>query len=83
MKLMKYKDFIVEKTQNSVNENIPKYMKDLGENFMEIDTETIEYGKPLPKDFLNLKPLAQNTLIPYSVQYEHVLYKEILGVRIH
>jgi len=52
------KDFIVEKTQNSVNENIPKYMKDLGENFMEIDTETIEYGKPLPKDFV--KKVKQN-----------------------
>jgi len=52
------KDFIVEKTQKSVNENIPKYMKDLGENFMEIDTETIEYGKPLPKDFV--KKVKQN-----------------------
>ena len=46
-------DFIVEKTQKSVNENIEKYKKDLGEKFIEIDTETIEYGKPLPKDFVS------------------------------
>ena len=46
-------DFVVEKTQKSVNENIEKYKKDLGEKFIEIDTETIEYGKPLPKDFVS------------------------------
>jgi len=45
-------DFIVERTQNSVNENIEKYKKDLGKNFMEIDTETIKYGEPLPKEFV-------------------------------
>jgi predicted kinase len=46
-------DFIVEKTQESVNNNIEKYKKDLGGNFLELDTETIEYGKPLPKDFIS------------------------------
>ncbi len=46
------KDFIVEKTQKSVNENVPKYKEDLGNNFIEIDTETIEYGKALPKEFV-------------------------------
>jgi hypothetical protein len=46
-------DFIVEKTQQSVNNNIDKYKNDLGDNFLEIDTETIEYGKPLPKEFVD------------------------------
>ena len=46
-------DFIVEKTQESVNSNIGQYKSDLGDNFIEIDTETIEYGKPLPKEFVN------------------------------
>ena len=46
-------DFIVEKTQESVNNNISQYKSDLGDNFIEIDTETIEYGKPLPKEFVN------------------------------
>ncbi len=46
-------DFIVEKTQESVNNNINQYKSDLGNNFIEIDTETIEYGKPLPKEFVN------------------------------
>jgi chloramphenicol 3-O-phosphotransferase len=46
-------DFIVEKTQESVNNNIGQYKSDLGDNFIEIDTETIEYGKPLPKEFVN------------------------------
>lgn len=46
-------DFIVEKTQQSVNNNIDQYKNDLGDNFIEIDTETIEYGKPLPKEFVD------------------------------
>ena len=46
-------DFIVEKTQQSVNNNIDQYKNDLGGNFIEIDTETIEYGKPLPKEFVD------------------------------
>ena len=46
-------DFIVEKTQESVNNNISQYKSDLGDNFIEIDTETIEYGKPLPKEFVD------------------------------
>ncbi len=44
--------FVVERTQKSVAENIDKYRKDFGEKFMEIDTETIEYGKPLPDAFI-------------------------------
>ncbi len=46
-------DFIVKKTQESVNNNISQYKSDLGDNFIEIDTETIEYGKPLPKSFVD------------------------------
>ena len=44
--------FVVKRTQESVNENVSKYKQDLGNNFIEIDTETLEYGKPLPKDFV-------------------------------
>ena len=44
--------FVVAKTQKSVNENIPKYKEDFGQNFMEIDTETLKYGEALPKDFV-------------------------------
>jgi len=44
--------FVVERTQKSVAENIDKYKKDFGDKFMEIDTETIEYGKPLPDSFI-------------------------------
>jgi len=44
--------FVVKRTQESVNENVPKYKQDFGDNFIEIDTETLEYGKPLPKDFV-------------------------------
>ena len=46
-------DFIVERTQESVNNNIPKYKNDLGDAFIEIDTETLKYGEALPKDFVN------------------------------
>jgi predicted kinase len=45
--------FVVERTQKSVAENIGKYKKDFGNKFMEIDTETIEYGKPLPDSFVS------------------------------
>ena len=44
--------WIVSKTQKSVEKNVEQYKKDFGDRFMEIDTETIEYGKPLPKDFV-------------------------------
>jgi len=47
------KDFIVEKTHDAVVGNIDQYKKELGDNFVEIDTETIEYGKPLPSDFVS------------------------------
>ena len=45
--------WIVSKTQKSVENNVEQYKKDLGDRFMEIDTETIEYGKPLPKEFVD------------------------------
>jgi len=45
--------FVVERTQKSVAENIDKYKKDFGDKFMEIDTEIIEYGKPLPETFVD------------------------------
>ena len=46
-------DFIVEKTSKAVQESVKKYREELGDKLIEIDTETIEYGKPLPKDFVN------------------------------
>lgn len=45
-------DFVVEKTYNQVQESLAKYRKDFGDRLYEINTETIEYGKPLPNDFL-------------------------------
>ncbi len=45
--------FIVEKTSKAVQESVKKYREELGDKFIEIDTETIEYGKPLPKEFVN------------------------------
>ncbi len=45
-------DFVVEKTYNQVQESLAKYRKDFGNRLYEINTETIEYGKPLPSDFL-------------------------------
>jgi predicted kinase len=45
-------DFVVEKTYNQVQESLAKYKKDFGDRLYEINTETIEYGKPLPNDFL-------------------------------
>ena len=45
-------DFVVEKTYNQVQESLAKYKKDFGDRLYEINTETIEYGKPLPSDFL-------------------------------
>ena len=45
--------FVVEKTSKAVQESVKKYREELGDKFIEIDTETIEYGKPLPKDFVN------------------------------
>ncbi len=46
------KDFVVEKTYNQVQESLAQYRKDFGDRLYEINTETIEYGKPLPNDFL-------------------------------
>ena len=45
-------DFIVKKTYESVQESLKKYREDFGDRLYEINTETIEYGKPLPNDFL-------------------------------
>jgi dephospho-CoA kinase len=45
-------DFIVEKTYNQVQESLAKYREDFGDRLYEINTEAIEYGKPLPGDFL-------------------------------
>ncbi|MCP3699939.1 MAG: ATP-binding protein, partial [Aliivibrio sp.] len=45
-------DFVVEKTYESVQESLKKYREDFGNRLYEINTETIEYGKPLPNDFL-------------------------------
>jgi len=46
--------WIVGKTQKSVDKNVEQYKKDFGDKFMEIDTEQIEYGKPLPKEFVDM-----------------------------
>jgi chloramphenicol 3-O-phosphotransferase len=46
-------DFIVEKTYDQVQASLAQYRKDFGDKLYEINTETIEYGKPLPKDFLD------------------------------
>jgi len=45
-------DFVVKKTYESVQESLKKYREDFGDRLYEINTETIEYGKPLPNDFL-------------------------------
>ena len=45
-------DFVVEKTYNQVQESLAKYREDFGNRLYEINTETIEYGKPLPNEFL-------------------------------
>ena len=47
------KYFIVEKTYDQVQTSLAQYRKDFGDRLYEINTETIEYGKPLPKDFLD------------------------------
>ncbi len=45
-------DFVVEKTYDNVQESLKKYREDFGDRLYEINTETIEYGKPLPAEFL-------------------------------
>lgn len=44
--------FIVEKTWKQVQESSELYRKDFGDRLYEINTESIEYGKALPEDFL-------------------------------
>ena len=45
-------DFVVKKTYESVQESLKRYREDFGDRLYEINTETIEYGKPLPDEFL-------------------------------
>lgn len=47
------KDFIVERTYNQVQESLAKYRQDFGDKLYEINTENIQYGKPLPTNFLD------------------------------
>jgi len=47
-------DFIVKKTYEQVQESLAKYRVDFGNRLYEINTETIEYGKPLPNEFLQV-----------------------------
>ena len=54
-------DFVVEKTYDQVQESLAKYRKDFGDRLYEINTETIEYGKPLPDDFLQKVYAGINT----------------------
>jgi predicted kinase len=44
--------FIVEKTWKQVQESSELYRKDFGDRLYEINTESIEYGKALPGEFL-------------------------------
>ena len=45
-------DFVVQKTYDQVQESLAKYKEDFGDRLYEINTEAIQYGKPLPGDFL-------------------------------
>ena len=45
-------DFVVQKTYDQVQESLAKYKEDFGGLLYEINTEAIQYGKPLPGDFL-------------------------------
>ena len=54
-------DFVVKKTYESVQESLKKYREDFGGRLYEINTETIEYGKPLPADFLKQVYAGINT----------------------
>ena len=54
-------DFVVKKTYESVQESLKKYREDFGDRLYEINTETIEYGKPLPNDFLQQVYAGINT----------------------
>ena len=54
-------DFVVKKTYESVQESLKKYREDFGGRLYEINTETIEYGKPLPTEFLKQVYAGINT----------------------
>ncbi len=54
-------DFVVKKTYDQVQESLAKYRKDFGGRLYEINTETIEYGKPLPTEFLKQVYAGINT----------------------
>ena len=45
-------DFVVQKTYDQVQESLLRYKKDFGDRLYELNTESIEYGKDLPGDFL-------------------------------
>ena len=45
-------DFVVEKTYDQVQGSLAQYRVDFGNRLYEINTESIQYGKPLPNDFL-------------------------------
>ena len=47
-------DFVVQKTYDQVQESLAKYKEDFGGRLYEINTEAIQYGKPLPGDFLEV-----------------------------
>ena len=46
-------DSVVRKTYDQVQESLAKYKQDFAGRLYEINTENIQYGKPLPKDFLD------------------------------
>ena len=46
-------DFVVRKTYDQVQESLAKYKQDFGDKLYEINTENIQYGKPLPTNFLD------------------------------
>ena len=54
-------DFVVKKTYDQVQESLAKYREDFGGRLYEINTETIEYGKPLPTEFLKQVYAGINT----------------------
>jgi predicted kinase len=54
-------DFVVKKTYESVQESLKRYRQDFGGRLYEINTESIEYGKPLPAEFLKQVYAGINT----------------------
>ena len=46
-------DKIVERTWKSVDFNKREYKRDFGENFIEVKTDNLKFGDPLPKDVID------------------------------